>query len=258
MLQQKQNQVEWLEFELFQPYRHRLLHGCFTRKGGVSNPPYDSLNVGLSVGDDRHDVLENRARIAQALGIDTSHLFDVEQIHTTDVVMVRDEPTSHRQADILLTETPNRLLMIKHADCQAGLFYDPVHHVCAAVHAGWKGLVQKAYTKAIHTMTQLWNTSPEDLLVGISPSLMLCHSEFRSWKEETPQEMWRFIKEEKHVDLMEMAKEELLRAAIAPHHIECARLCTFDCDELFFSYRRSKVTGRTATCITLLPLETDP
>lgn len=257
MQKRQKNGLQWFEFELFQPHTHRIRHGCWTRLGGTSKGPYASLNVGSNVGDRTDDVMQNRARIADCFTSDLTHLFDVEQIHKTDCVLVKQDSTSSMRADILLSETPNHILMIKHADCQAALLYDPEHHVCAAVHAGWRGLVQKAYTKALYEMSRLWKTNPQHILVGISPSLGVCHSEFLSWKEEFPPEMWPFAREASHMDLNGIAKQEFLQAGVLAEHIEIANLCTYDTPELFFSYRRDKVTGRTATCIQLLPQSTE-
>ena len=253
MKEYRNDSLSWLEFDIFQPYRTFIRHGCFTRQGGVSHGPYDSLNVGTNVGDIPTHVVQNRSLITKSLGIPAHLLFDVEQVHKTNHVLVNIKPTSHIQADILLTDKPNYALMIKHADCQAALLYDPEHHVCAAVHAGWRGLVQKAYTKALLEMKKLWNTNPQCVLVGISPSLGLCHSEFLSWKEDFPPELWPFQRGENKMDLLAIAQQELLQAGILAEHLEIAHICTYDTPERFFSYRREKMTGRTATCIKLLP-----
>lgn len=249
----KKKSLQWFEFEIFQPYSDRIRHGCFTKLGGSSQGPYASLNVGSNVGDNPPDVMENRARIADCFESDLLHLFDVDQVHKTESVLIAQNPTSSIQADILLSDRPRSILMIKHADCQAALLYDPEHHVCAAVHAGWRGLVQKAYTKALSEMSRLWKSDPQKILVGISPSLKVCHSEFLSWKTDFPKEMHTFVREGNRMDLIGIAQHELVQARVSLKHIEIAPFCTYDLPELFFSYRKDKVTGRTATCIQLLP-----
>jgi YfiH family protein len=252
MKEYKKKQLSWLEFDIFQPYCNRIRHGCFTRKGGTSQVPYSSLNVGSNVGDNPSHVEANRALIANCFDSELKYLFDVEQVHKTNSVLIQKEPTSFIQADILLNSTKNNILMIKHADCQAALFYDPEHHTCAVVHAGWRGLVQQAYTKAISEMTRLWKTNPKNLLVGISPSLSLSHSEFLSWQKDFPQEMWSWATPENKIDLLGISKQELTQAGVLFHNIECAQICTFETSDLFFSYRREKITGRNATCIQLI------
>lgn len=245
----KTNPIICFEFELFQPYSHYLRHCCFTRQGGVSQAPYDSLNVSYSAGDNIDHVYENKARIARYFSVASDKLFDVEQVHGNAIEKAISTKTSHKKADILLSNTVSNVLMIKHADCQAALFYDPVHQAIAAAHAGWRGLVQNVYTKTIQAMSQEFNSHPKDVLVGISPSLGLLHSEFRSWKEEFPEPLWKFCSHNHHMDLRAIAHEELISAGILPKHIEIAPQCTFEEPDLFFSYRREQITGRCASCI---------
>lgn len=247
----EKNGLSWFEFEVFAPYKQYLSHACFTRKGGVSNVPYDSLNTGLSVGDAHEHVQENRRRIASHFNGTEDLLFSVEQVHGLDFFIAENTPPQERKGDILLTKTAQNILMIKHADCQAAILYDPIHHAVATVHAGWRGQVQKAYTKALDLMQRLWNTKTSDVLVGVSPSLGILHSEFLSWKEQFPEELWSFC-HKNHMDLKAIALYELLKAGVQEKNIEISPCCTFEQEELFFSYRRDHVTGRLATCVQLL------
>ena len=251
MILQEKNGLSYFTFEIFLPFQDKLHHGCFTRKGGVSSPPFDSLNIGLSVGDIPENVLENRRRIASHFNISLEKLFHLEQVHGLDFFIANEGPQKDQKGDILLTNTKENVLMIKHADCQAAILYDPIHQALALVHAGWRGLVQKAYTKAITLMHTNWQTNPKDLLAGIAPSLGLSHSEFVSWQQEFTEEMWPFC-HHNNMDLKAIALNELLKAGLQKKNIEISPLCTFDNEELFFSYRRDHKTGRLATCAQLL------
>lgn len=272
--------LAWYEFELFMPYKHKIKHACFTRKGGVSNGPYRSLNLGLSVGDNEEQVVENRRRVASFFDATLKQLFDLEQVHSTHSVEVFNAPFSSKpQGDILLTQAKNAVLLIKQADCQAAILYDPLHHVVSCVHAGWRGQVKRAYTTAIHEMEKKWKSRPKDILVGISPSLGFDKSEFLSWEEDFPKCFHAFVypnnlknrtfskttldyethrstpehvQDKDHADLKAMARYELLEAGIVEEHIEISPLCTYEYEDLFFSYRRDKTTGRQGTAVQLL------
>ncbi|MDD7910198.1 MULTISPECIES: peptidoglycan editing factor PgeF [Pseudovibrio] len=116
-------------------------HGFFTRENGVSSGLYESLNVGLGSKDDRDNVLENRRRVAERLGVDGTHLATPYQIHSPDV-LVLDAPLAEdaaREADALVTATPGLAIGVLSADCGPILFADPEAGVIGAAHAGWRG-----------------------------------------------------------------------------------------------------------------------
>ena len=120
-----------------------VVHGFFTRQGGVSSGAYASLNVSLAVGDQREAVAENLGRMRQALGL--AQLAGAAQVHggraavITSLDQAREEDIP--EVDILVTTVPGLGLLIKQADCQAVMFYDPVNRVVANVHCGWRGQV---------------------------------------------------------------------------------------------------------------------
>jgi YfiH family protein len=151
-----------------------IVHGVFTRHGGVSQGVWKSLNVGGTVGDNPQHVAENRRRCFQALGRHATSLYDVWQVHGVDVVCVErprlpDQPYS--QADIILTDRPGITLMMRFADCVPILLYDPNKRVIGLAHAGWKGTVLRAAAFAIEALTTKYGSQPRDLLAGIGPSI---------------------------------------------------------------------------------------
>lgn len=247
MLRKKDQGVEWLEFELLadQP---RLKHALFLRHGGCSENPYDSLNVGGGSGDNPHAIARNRKKIGRLLGVET--LISAHQVHGAEVghVVTRDFSGT---CDSLVTHQKEIGLMIKHADCQAAIFYDPLKHVIANVHAGWRGSVQNIYGKTVDFLRKTYGSKPENLLVGISPSLGPACAEFIHFQQELPEHFWKFQVKPTYFDFWAISRAQLHEAGVLAHHIEIAEICTYSQKEDFFSYRRDKVTGRHATVVVL-------
>ncbi len=241
--------IHWLEFELLADIPN-LVHGVLLRHGGVSQGPFASLNIGGGTGDNPEHVQENRNLAAQVLAID--RMVSAHQVHSDRVLHVdASNAFEAGEADGLMTQIPGLGLMIKHADCQGALFYDPRHHALANVHAGWRGNVKNIYAKAIDKMQEAFGTSPTDLLVCISPSLGPNRAEFKHYREELPEHFWEFQVEPTYFDLWAVARMQLEERGVLPQHIEIASICTHSHPEDYFSYRRDKVTGRHATIAAL-------
>ncbi|MFN2166977.1 MAG: peptidoglycan editing factor PgeF [Anaerolineae bacterium] len=153
-----------------------LVHAVFTRLGGVSRAPFDTLNVGNTVGDDEADVAENHARVYARLGLSAEQMISPRQVHSNRVAVVTDAEAGSIIADTdgLATSTPHVALLLRFADCQPILLYDPVHHALALVHAGWRGVAQGIARRAVETMVETFGTSPGDLLAGLGPAIGPC------------------------------------------------------------------------------------
>jgi YfiH family protein len=243
MIRKKTDGVEWLEFEILTG-EPGLIHGVFLRHGGVSKAPYASLSVD-AVGDDPNNRAENRRRMLSALNI--QNFIAVKQVHGNEVVLVEDEFQKVRDCDALITQKISLALMIKHSDCQVAIFYDPVRRALANVHSGWRGNVKNIYRATVQKMIQAFGSKPEDLLIGISPSLGPDHSEFKNYRTELPEEFWRFQVRPEYFDLWAIARHQLQECGILAHHIEIAGICTYANPQDCFSYRRDKITGGHAT-----------
>lgn len=133
-----------------------------TRVGGVSGAPYDSLNLGLHVGDDAADVVTNRERAADAFGVGLDALVFARQVHGAATVLVgeadagrgaRAEDDAVSDADVLVTATPGVTLVILVADCVPLALVDPMAKVLAVVHAGWRGTAAGVVGAALDAMT---------------------------------------------------------------------------------------------------------
>jgi len=150
--------------------QHDLIHGVFTRHGGVSPDPWHSLNLGSTVGDAPDKVAENRQRLFSALDRPGSSIFDVWQVHSANVV-VADGPRNdrpHTKGDIILTDDPGVTLLMRFADCVPILLYDPRRRAIGIAHAGWLGTVRRAAEFAVQAMVQTFKSDPADILAGAS------------------------------------------------------------------------------------------
>jgi polyphenol oxidase len=248
MLRKKNGSLEWLEFELFQEFPN-LRHAIFLRHGGVSEGPYASLNAGGGSGDDHQSIESNRETIRRLLGC--SKLVGSKQVHGK---LVETVPFTKElvECDGLITNQKDMGLFIKHADCQAAIMYDPVQGALGCIHAGWRGNVQNIYAEAIKKMEIDFGSKPENILVGVSPSLGPCCGEFVNYRAELPEEFLPFQIKPLYFDLWEIGRSQLIKAGILPHHIEIASICTRCNPDDYFSYRREKASGRHATVAVLI------
>ncbi|MFW5714683.1 MAG: peptidoglycan editing factor PgeF [Brevefilum sp.] len=167
-----QHGLRYYQFDLFNNLP--IFHAVLTRKGGVSKPPFHSLNTGGTVGDDSDAVLENHRRIYEALGYPFDSRFDVWQVHGTQI-LAADRPrpvgSPHLKADGILTDKPGITLFMRFADCVPILLYDPQNQVIGIAHSGWKGTCQKIAAAAIEKMHEQYGSKATDILAAIGPSI---------------------------------------------------------------------------------------
>jgi polyphenol oxidase len=252
--------TDWQVVDFSKLYRSPLLaalpevvHGFFTRRGGVSSDPYRSLNVSLAVGDRRESVVENQRRLRQALGLE--RLASAVQVHGGQAAVI----TAAAQAtgadlpevDILVTTVPGLGLLIKQADCQAVMFYDPVLRLVANVHCGWRGNLRNILGETVNLLQDRFGTRPADLYAAVGPSLGPCCAEFRNFRQEFPPALWTYQVQPHYFDLWRLSKDQLVAAGLSPARLDLAGLCTRCGASDFFSYRRDKVTGRQGAVIAL-------
>lgn len=143
----EQNGLVWLTSSLLSRYGQTVSHGFSTRKGGVSTPPWDTLNLGPGRGDFPEAVLENYRRFCGALDVPMERAVLSKQVHETTVRLCTAADAGKGlfasrdyTADALITRETDLPLVVFSADCGIMLLYDPVHHAAGAVHAGWAGL----------------------------------------------------------------------------------------------------------------------
>jgi polyphenol oxidase len=140
---------------------------------------YESLNLSFSVGDDAGAVLENRRRVARAVGAGLGDFVFSRQVHGAGVRVVTADDRgagafgvdqSVPEADALVTADPAVVLAILAADCVPVVLYDPVARVLACVHSGWRGTVARASEAAVAAMAAL-GAEPENVIAGIGPAI---------------------------------------------------------------------------------------
>jgi YfiH family protein len=232
----------------------RLTHAVYTRHGGVSEPPYHSLNVSDATGDREDHVAINLRMIQQSLG--ARRLVGMKQVHGTRIVTLLREPAQAPEAvmfhaDAMVTNLTGVALMVKQADCQAVILFDPDKKVIANVHCGWRGNVANLLAGVIDTMRVSFDCAPSTLRAAIGPSLGPCCAEFTSYEALFPESFRRFMVRKNYFDLWEISRWQLVQAGLRNDRIEVAGVCTRCRTDLFFSYRGEGTTGRFATVVML-------
>jgi YfiH family protein len=169
----------YLQFDSLQSL-NGLRHAVTTRRGGCSQVPYDSLNLGYHVNDDALCVSRNRKILANSLDYEATHLVAAQQVHGAQATIVdtstrgrgaRDWDSALPETDALIVAEPNVPVLILVADCAPLLLADEKHRVLAVVHAGWRGAVARIAAQAVETMQRQFDSQPEEICVGIGPSL---------------------------------------------------------------------------------------
>lgn len=255
MIENNEKSVPYLQFPNLQAFSS-IRHGIFTREGGVSKTPYNSLNVGLNTGDQKENVIQNRRTIRQNLG-DADMVF-AHQIHGKDVLMMENNNLiSHesrqvtQKGDAIVTNVRGKNLVIQVADCQAVLLYDPVKEVIGNVHSGWRGSVLNIVGETISVMKCHYGSETKDIFVGVGPSLGPCCAEFINYPKEIPESLWIYKRNSVYFDFWSLTRDQLMDAGVLKKNIYIADICTKCNTDRFFSYRDQQNTGRFAVAIGL-------
>jgi YfiH family protein len=273
------NGVSYLEFQNFARFSG-IRHGVFTRNNGKSSGPFQSLNVSYDIGDDDHNVRENRNIISRCM--DEKDLIFTEQVHGLRVLafiegskasnvsdvdvssdrgyleipeeIIGDFDSGYERkliGDALVTNIPKKFLVVQVADCQSILMHDPVKQVVANVHSGWRGSIKNIIGHTIKTMEINFGCIPSDIIAGIGPSLGPCCAEFVNYEKEIPKFYWKYKDDRDHFDFWSVSCDQLCEAGVLNENVDISRLCT-KCDpDRFFSFRGEGITGRFATIIGL-------
>ena len=250
----------YYQFDRFAISGPGLVHGCFTRLGGVSRPPWQSLNTGHGVGDDPDHVRENHVRICRALGIRRADLVSPHQVHSAVVRVVdgRDRGRVCEQTDALVTDTPGVYLMLRFADCVPVLFHDPVRRVVGLAHAGWRGTVACIARATVGWMVEAFGCRPADIRAGIGPSIGPCCYEVgdevvgaaREAFPDAPYLLERQANGRWHFDLWAANRYQLATEGVK--EMQVSGLCTSCRTDEWFSHRAEQGrTGRLGAVIGL-------
>src|SRR5579864_683250 len=245
-----------------------LVHGFSTRPGGTS--PLDGkrvLNLGFTEWDSRENVRENRRRFQSALGAGKLAIAPLLQFHSDAILCFDGHPEEPARADASVTNRPGLLLAVQTADCVPILLVDPRNRAVAAVHAGWRGTLQRIVTKAIGRMQMQFGSRAADLLAAIGPAIGGCcyevgtevaaafagqfpnaaefFDELRTGDEPNPLQ-WMNMMPPGHqppakkvlLDLRKANRSQILEAGLAAKNIFSSDLCTGCRTDVLFSYRK--------------------
>jgi YfiH family protein len=250
-----------LTWAVFEPFDIDVL--VTTRHGGVSSGSYASLNLGLHVEDQPDDVLENRRRVAAAIGADPADFVFCQQAHSNHVHVVTAEDRGRgtqtqedaiHGTDALVTAEPGVVLTVMVADCVPIVLYDPVAHVLGCVHAGWRGTAARVSEAAVTVMRSL-GARPENVIAAMGPAIppdryQVGEDVAIAARESLSDGSAQVLREDGTgkflFDLWTANRLVLRDAGVSDDHITVAALPTGPPDGLFFSDRAVRPCGRFA------------
>ena len=236
-----------------------IRHGFLSRTGGISEPPFSSLNFDTRDGDDIKNVEHNKTIAGRLFGFDASRVLTINQSHGNDVLVI-DKPVkdisglSKTSADAIITNQCGIAIGILTADCVPILLLDPIKKVVGVVHAGWRGTAKRIIQKVVEIMVKHFDSDKKAILAAIGPSIGQCCYKVDGMvaKEFGGNE---FINKEDdcwRLDLKKANLYQMLHIGLLEKNISVEDLCTSCRNDLFFSYRAdNKKTGRQLNFIML-------
>jgi polyphenol oxidase len=257
--------VPFLQFASWGENGRSLHHAIFTRQGGVSPAPFASLNLSVSVPDEKARVYANRRQAYGLFGRDTDTVVHAHLVHGRDVgrATQANNGTWLPEVDGLITNEPGCALTMNFADCAPILLYDPVKGAMGIGHAGWQGAVKDLPGALVAAMQREFGSDPAQLLAGVGPCIGPCCYEVGEvvitavcaaftdpeslllgtgdWRLEIGDSDQPPTTSRRFFDLPEANRRNLQRAGV--RQIEMSGLCTACRTDLFFSHRAER--GRT-------------
>jgi len=236
---------------------------CSTRIGGVSAPPYDSLNLGDHVGDDPAHVAVNRAAFVRDIGVEAVFL---NQVHGNTVLELDAQTPQGSVADAVVTRQTGVACTIMVADCLPVLLASRCGSRVAAAHAGWRGLAGLGGIGILEATLKVF-CAPAQFIAGfkasetiawlgpcIGPQVFEVGNEVRAAfvaQDAQAQQMFQHHGDQWRADLAGLARQRLRRLGVTQLHgnDSSASWCTFTQGSRFFSHRRDRVSGRMAVAI---------
>ncbi len=252
----QRNTAEYYTSPLFSSYG--VPHAFFTRNGGVSEPPFNTLNFAVGTGDmqdNAMDILKNHRIAAGVFGLDEGHVCRTFQNHSTTVLTVTEadrgvgtvKPPFCFDVDGLVTDCKETILSVRSADCVPVLLYDVRLNICAAVHSGWRGTLGNISGNAINKMCRL-GSNKNDIIAAIGPCAGVCCYEVGAELLEyftavNAEYAVCFIPAEKQkknkymLDLTHLNTMVLINNGINKSNISACNICTCCNTDKFFSHR---------------------
>jgi hypothetical protein len=229
----------------------KLVHAFTTRHGGKSPTPADTFNLGkhLNTDESRADALANRRALCHALGLNFDHLSVPAQVHSS-IVLIADERTAYPDVDGLVTDQPDKPLLLHFADCVPVMIFDCNRQVLCIVHAGWRGTAGTIAKNGVQLMEQKFGCRPADMVAAVGPAIGSCCyptggdvAEKLSKTVSSAEGM--FVERDGNVcpDLKAINALQLLESGVG--EVDVTELCTACNPQTFYSHRQSGgKTGR--------------
>lgn len=244
--------IKYLTFDSFD--KLKIVKHCFpTKIGGVSEGCYESLNLGLSRGDDENLVLKNFHLISDAVGFDFSNIVMYKQVHGTKIMHITKDTekgllakNKEEDIDALITNVKGVVLATSHADCVPLYFVDPIKKVIGLAHSGWKGTVLKIGKKTVNEMVEKYGCKNSDIIAGIGPSICSDCFEvdelvFKEFEKAFPNikefSVFNSNDNKYNIDMWQINKSMIIEAGVLEENIEITNYCTKCNNDLFYSHR---------------------
>ncbi len=231
---------------IFNPFPH-LVAAESTRHGGISPPPYASLNLGLNTGDDPEHVLENRRIFFGKLGIPLERVVGSKQVHGKEVLAV-EKPGYVIGYDALITNKPDLFLTVTIADCTPILLFHPKTGAIACIHAGWRGTVAKVVARAVNQLKESYDATPHSCYAYVGTAIDADNYEVGDEVArhfDQPFKRWDAARRKFFVDLKAANTAQLIETGIPPSQIEISPFSTHIHNSNYFSHRKERgKTGR--------------
>lgn len=254
-------------FESFRAFP-QLTTFVTSRHGGFSTGNYTSFNPSPYSGDDAEAVRRNLDKLYTSLPQRPTAIIRPRQVHGIEVrvidrlFLLQSDTVQKRLLtgiDALITSLPGYAVCVSTADCIPVIIYDRRHEAVAAVHAGWRGTVQRILQHVLQQMSRLYDTKGEDVYAAIGPGISMkafevgqeVYDEFsKAGFDLSAISMWNAKSGKHHIDLWKANSQQLEAFGIPSSHIEYSNICTFTQPDDFFSARRlGKDSGRILTGI---------
>jgi purine-nucleoside/S-methyl-5'-thioadenosine phosphorylase / adenosine deaminase len=224
-----------------------IRHAFFTRAGGVSSGLYESLNGGVGSHDDAGNVVENRARMAAALGVAPARLLTAYQSHSPNVVVAETPWTTQNrpQADAIVTRMRALAIGVTTADCGPVLLADPRAGVIGAAHAGWRGALTGVIEATVAAMERL-GAGRGRIRAAIGPMIRQSNYEVGpdlvarfGEQDSASRRFFAPARRDGHA-MFDLAGYIAMRLKLSGiGQVEDVDLCTYGDGAQFFSYRRT-------------------
>lgn len=235
-------------------------HAFFTRLGGVSQPPWDSLNFLASVGDDPAAVVENRRRAASALGLRPDSLYFLSHVHGSAFRVLDGsedwDEVVRSVGDITLSRTAGVGCGVRTADCVPVLLADPRSGAVAAIHSGWRGTADRVVMTGVRALRELIG-GKGGLIAAIGPHIEACcfevgddvarelacastAGESAVLLQNPKNQKYQKSPGKPHVDLRRIVRAQLEEVGLAPGSVDDVLGCTVCNVTQFHSFRRDR------------------